>query len=187
MEDRFDKSPGKSSAQKAPEKKAAARRLGVRHDALLPVSIVGGLVGMLVGTLPATICAAIFGRAFSPLYAFLPLFIYLGIKLFKGYDGKRGIITVAVFSAIGFYLTLLSCQAVAYLILYKMLFLNLPLVTISLIGQSNVLRGPAISSAYVFPFVFTLFGVFLSEELMRQKKAPATVPEPAESSEAEHE
>lgn len=202
MEDRYDKiSAGPSTTEEIPETGTAAEkeapqrtsakntmktptaRNGSRHDALLPVSVVGGLVGMLVGTLPATICSLIFGRAFSPLYVFLPLFIYLGIKIFKGYSDRRGVIMVAIFSALGFYLTLLSCQAAAYVLRYQMFILNIPLVTISLIGQANVLRGPAFSSAYILPLVFALLGIFLSEELMMRKKEPVSVPEPEDISE----
>jgi hypothetical protein len=150
-----------------------------RRDGLLPLSVIGALVGMLVGTLPATACALIFGVAFSPLYAFMPLIVYLGIRLFGGLDGRRGLITLCVFSAVGFYLTLVSCQAANYVIEYHVLFLSIPLVTMSLLGQPSVLPAHIFSSFYIFPFVFTLLGVFLSEELLMRQKEPPSDTKPA--------
>lgn len=159
-----------------------------KHDPLLPISVVGGLVGMLIGILPATIWLLIFGASFSPLYIFLPLIIYLGIKIFKGYNGKRGIITTCIFTLIGTYLTMLSCQAaleVAKYYKYHMSFLSVPLVTITKIGKSNALPGPLFSAAYVFPAVFIILGVLLAYELLMQIKETTTLPEPDVNTEIE--
>ena len=140
-----------------------------KQDALLPISIVGGLLGMLAGTLPAAVWVLIFGRSFAPMYTFLPLLIFLGIWVFKGCRDKRGFILACFLSAIGFYLTVLSCQAALDVIKYKMLFTNLPLVTATLIGSGEAFAGPTFSSAYLFPTLFTILGVLLVYELMKHK------------------
>lgn len=160
--------------------KAVIKSAG-KHDALLPISVVGGLIGMLVGILPATIWVLIFGVSFSPLYIFLPLIIYLSIKIFKGYHGKRGVITTFIFTIIGTYLTLLSCQAaleVAKYYKYNMSFLSVPLVTITMIGKDNALPGPLLSASYILPVVFVILGALLAYELLMQAKVPAAIPEP---------
>lgn len=166
------------SAVGAPRKLVAATQLSGRRNALLPISVIGGFAGMLVGTMPATLCALIFGWAFSPLYILLPMLIYLGIRLFNGFSGKNGVIMVCVLTVVGFYVTLLSCQAALYIIRYHIPVLSIPLVTISLIGKPYVLQGPVVSSAYTFPFVFTLLGIFLADILMMRKKEQPVVPEP---------
>ena len=150
-----------------------------KNDALLPATVVGGLVGTLVGTLPVTVWYLIFRFSFAPMYVFLPLSIYLGLKLFRGFRGKRGLIALCVFTVIGFYLTLLSVEAAAYALRLHMLVFNVPLVTVTLIGQHGVLTGPVFSSAYIFPFVFSLLGVFLSEEFLMRKTAHVPAPEPS--------
>lgn len=155
-----------------------------RHDALLPISIVGGLCGMLVGTLPAAIWVLIFGKSFSPMFMFLPLTIFWGITAFKGCTQKRGFIVTCVFSVVGFYLTVLSCQASLYVLKYKVLYLNLPFVTATLIGRSDALPGPILSSAYIFPFVFTLLGVFLVYELASREEMPSEPLQPERHSDA---
>jgi hypothetical protein len=156
-----------------------------KHDVLLPISIVGGLVGMLAGTLPAAIWALLFGFSFSPMYIFIPLIIYRVIKIFKGYTGKRGFAAICIFSVFGFYLTILSCQASADVLKYGMSFLNLPLVTATLIGKSEAFSGSAFSSAYIFPFLFSLLGVMLTRELLMHKNEPTAVPAPVIIAEAE--
>ncbi len=159
------------------ENETANLRLSGTHDAQLPISVVGGLIGMLIGTLPAAIWVLIFGVTFSPLYVFLPLLIYWGIKFFKGYRGKRGFIIICFYSVIGFYLTILSCQAAIDVIKYKMLFTSLPLVTITMIGKIESLSGLKFSSAYVFPTLFVLLGAMLTLELLMHKNETAAAPE----------
>lgn len=179
MEDSIEKK--KTVLQSETEDETAANsgssslRTSGKHDALLPISVVGGFIGMLAGTLPAAFWALIFGVSFTPLYVFLPLLVYLGIKIFKGYSGKRGFIMTCIFSVIGIYLTFLSCEAAAFIIKYKMLFLNLPLVTATLVGKSEGLPGPLFSSAYIFPLLFTSLGVLLTYQLMMRKNEPAAV------------
>lgn len=153
-------------------------RLTAKHDAMFPMTIVGSLTGMLVGTLPAALWVLISGVPFSPLYVFLPLCIYWGIKSFKGYTDRRGFALICIFTVIGFYLAILSCAAAAYVTSYKMLFFNLPLVTITLIGNSDVFAGPIISSVYIFPLLFTILGVLLSHELLLHKNGLCVVSEP---------
>ena len=157
-------------------------RRSARQNALFLPTFAGCLVGMLVGTLPAAVWLLIFHFSFSPMYAFLPLLIYLGNKIFRGYTGRRGIIAVCVFSAVGFYLTLLSVEAAVNIILSNALFLTLPLLTVAFFGQSGVLTGHAFSSAYVFPAVFTLFGILLASELLRERKpVPQVQEQPADA------
>lgn len=163
--------------------RAPAIRLSGKHEVILPVSVVGGLLGMLAGTLPATVWVLVLGFSFPPLYALLPFFIDLGIRIFKGYTGKNAVIITSVFSAFGLYLTALSCQAALYVIKYHMLFLNVPLVTSLMIGKGGVLPSPLFSSANVFPLIFTVCGVLLVKEL-RMKKAKTDIP-PAAVSEKE--
>lgn len=160
-------------------------RLSGKNDTQLPTSIVGGLIGMLAGTLPAAIWVLIFRVPFSPLYVFLPLLVYGGIRVFRGYREKRGFIVTCIFSVLGFYLTLLSCQAALDVLKYKMLFINLPLVTITRIGKSGALSGPVFSSAYVFPALFAILGGALAYLLLMKKSTPASVPEPEADTEAE--
>lgn len=159
-------------------------RLSGKQDALLPISVVGGLIGMLAGTLPAAFWVLIFGTSFSPMYALLPLFIYWGIKLFKGSLDKRGFAVICILSVIGFYLTVLSCYAAQDVLRYKMLFTSLPMVTASLIGGSEAFAGPVVSSAYVFPILFTLLGISLTYELTRRKRPPVAGPDPEPDIEA---
>ncbi len=149
---------------------ASAATLEAGSDAHWPISIIGAFVGMLIGTLPASIWALIFGFSFTPLYLLVPLCIYFGIRLFRGVDGKRGLILIIIFSLIGLYLTALSCQATVDVVRFKMSILNLPLVTIAMIGKSGVLPSPAFSSANVFPVVFTAIGVMLTYEPLRKLK-----------------
>ncbi len=143
--------------------------LSAKYDALLPVSVVGGTLGMLAGTLPAAVWVLLFGVSFEPTYVFLPVFIYLGIKTFKGSMDKLGFAVVCILSVIGYYLTVLSCRAALDIIKFKMLFTSLPLVTAKLIGKSGVFTGPLFSSAHVCTALFTILGVMLVYELMRQK------------------
>ncbi len=152
----------------------AGLKLRISHDALLPVSVVGGLLGMLAGTLPAAVWVLIFGKSFAPTYAFLPLLIFLGIRILKGCRDRRGFILACILSVIGFYLTLLSCRAALDVIKFKMLFTGLPLVTAKLIGSSDAFAGPTFSPVYLFPALFTALGVLLVYELMRHKSAPDT-------------
>jgi hypothetical protein len=169
-----------AEADGAAEEDTSDARTSRRHDALLPVTVVGGLLGMLAGTLPATVWYLIFGRSFSFMYLFLPLLVYLGIRLLRGYGGRRGIVAASIFTAFGFYLTLLSCRAAAFVLYWKgMSFVNVPFVTITMIGQRGVLQGSAVSTAYILPFVFTLIGMFLAGELLLAKRAPSPAPEPA--------
>ncbi|NLA85689.1 MAG: hypothetical protein GX847_00075 [Clostridiales bacterium] len=144
-------------------------RLSARYDALLPVSVVGGTLGMLAGTLPAAVWVLLFGASFEPTYVFLPLLIYLGIKTFKGSMDKLGFVVVCILSVIGYYLTVLSCHAALDVVKFKMLFTSLPQVTAKLIGASGVFAGPLFSSSYVCTALFTIIGVMLVYELMRQK------------------
>ncbi|NLT13181.1 MAG: hypothetical protein GXY05_02455 [Clostridiales bacterium] len=152
----------------------AGMRLRVSRDALLPVSVVGGLLGMLAGTLPAAVWVLIFGKSFAPAYVFLPLLIFLGIRIFKGCRDRRGFFLACILSVIGFYLTLLSCRAALDIIKYKMLFTSLPLVTAKLIGSSDAFAEPVFSPVYIFPALFTALGILLVYELMRHKPAPVT-------------
>lgn len=165
----------RQKAHAAVTARAPAIRLSGKHEVILPVSIVGGLLGMLAGTLPATVLTLVLGFSFTPLYALLPFFIDLGIRIFKGYTGKNAVVMTGIFSAFGLYLTALSCQAALYVIKYHMLFFNVPLVTILMIGKSGVLPSPLISAANVFPLIFTVFGVLLVKEL-RIKKTVSAVP-----------
>jgi hypothetical protein len=178
MDESKAKFPREEQEEPASETAVPARR-SVRSDVLFPATLVGGLLGMLDGTLPASLWYLIFRASFTPLYVLLPLCIYLGIKLFRGFTGRRGMIALCVFSVIGFYLTLLSIQAAAYIMKFQMLFLNLPLVTVTLIGQRGVLTGPVFSSEYAFPFVFSLLGVFLAKELLMHHIAPPHTLEPS--------
>lgn len=138
----------------------------LKYDALLPISVFGGLVGMLAGTLPAAVWVLIFGVSFSPLYVFLPIFIYWGIKAFKGCRDRRGFAVCCILSVIGFYLTFLSCAAALDVLKFGMSFLNLPLVTITLIGRTTTLSAPFFSSVYIFPLLFTILGILIVYELM---------------------
>jgi hypothetical protein len=149
-------------------------RLGARPEALLPVSVVGGIVGMLIGTLPASVWVLLFGTSFSPMYVFLPLFIYLGIRVFRGCRDRRGFAVACILSVIGFFLTVLSCQAALDVLKFKMLFLNLPLVTVTMIGGGGSLSEPVFSSTYLFPVLFTALGVMLVYELMLRPQEPGT-------------
>jgi hypothetical protein len=108
----------------------------------------------------------------------LPLFIYLGIRVFKGCLDRRGFAICCVMSVFGFYLTVLSCQAAVDVLKYNMLFLNLPLVTVTMIGGGGALSEPFFSSAYIFPVLFTLLGVALDYELLLRRQEPAGVPAP---------
>jgi hypothetical protein len=148
-----------------------------RRDALFLPTFAGGLVGMLAGTLPAAIWFLVFRTSFAPMYIFLPLLIYLGFRIFRGYNGRRGLLMLCIFTMVGFYLTLLSVSAAAYVTYYHMSSLSFPLVTVTLLGQRGVLTGSFFSSAYIFPLVFMLLGVFLAEELLMRKAAPAQAPE----------
>jgi hypothetical protein len=152
-------------------------RLSARHDALLPISVVGGLLGMLAGTLPASVWVMLFGVSFAPMYVFMPLLIYTGIKVFKGSLDKRGFIVACILSVIGYYLTVLSCQAALDILKYKMLFTSLPLVTATLIGSSEGFVGPVLSPSYVFPALFTMLGILLVYELMHRKPEQAAAAE----------
>ena len=147
-------------------------------DTLLPASVVGGFIGMLVGTLPVVIWFMVFRFTFSPMYVFLPLFVYLGLKLFGGFRGRMGLITLCGFTVLGFFFTLLSVEAAVDILRYGMTIFNVPLVAVTLIGQQDVLAGPLFSSAYVFPLIFSLLGVFISEELLMRKRRPSPAPEP---------
>lgn len=162
-----------------------ALRISGKHEVTFPVSIVGGLLGMLAGTLPASAWVLLTGFSFPPLYALLPFFIYWGIRILKGYSGKGAVIMTGIFSAPSLYLTALSCQAAAYVIKYHMLFFNVPLVTILLIGKSGALPNPLISSANVFPFIFTFFGLLLLKELMMKKTDSASPPKTLAEKEAD--
>lgn len=147
-----------------------------KHDVRLPMSIVGCVAGMLIGTLPAALWTLIFGVTFPLLYAFMPLLIYLGIKVFKGYAGKRGIIMTVGFSLVGFYLTLLSCSAADWLLQFKMPFTYLPFVTVKLIGRGDALPAEIFSSAYIYPALFTILGVLLAYMLLYRPQPP-NIPE----------
>ncbi len=144
---------------------AAAEGLAARYDAVIPVSVIGGLIGMLAGTLPAAVWVLLFGSSFPPLYALMPLLIWLAIKAFKGLTGRGGVITTAVFSLFGLYLTLLSCQAADHILRFRMSVFDLPLVTAAMIGRRGMLPGPVLSSAIVYPVIFTALGLFLAYEL----------------------
>jgi hypothetical protein len=144
---------------------AAAEALAARYDAVIPVSVIGGLIGMLAGTLPAAVWVLLFGASFPPLYALMPLLIWLAIKVFKGLTGRGGVITTAVFSLFGLYLTLLSCQAADHILRFRMSVFDLPLVTAAMIGRRGMLPGPVLSSAIVYPVIFTALGLFLAYEL----------------------
>ena len=145
-------------------------------DAHWPVSIVGAFIGMLVGTLPASIWTLIFGASFSPLYLLMPLCVFYGIKILRGYMGRRGFILTVLFSLLGLYLTALSCQAVGDVMKFKMSVFQLPLVTIAMIGEKGALPSPAFSSANVFPFVFTAIGAALAHELLMRNERAAVSP-----------
>jgi hypothetical protein len=90
--------------------------------------------------------------------------------------GRRGFILTVLFTLLGLYLTALSCQAVGDVLKFGMSVINLPLVTIGMIGKKGVLPSPAFSAANVFPVVFTAIGAALAYELLRRKK-PASTPE----------
>lgn len=149
----------------------AAVHLSGKRDALLPISVVGGLLGMLAGTLPAALWVVLFKVTFPPLFLFLPLFIYGGICVFKGCIHRRGFAVTCILSVIGFYLAVLSCQAALEVTKYKMLVFNLPLVTISLIGRSTAFQSPFLSASYIYPILFTLLGIALIYELSRRGRS----------------
>jgi hypothetical protein len=142
-------------------------------DAHWPASIVGAFVGMLVGTLPESIWTLVFREPFSPLYLFVPLCVFCGIKILRGYMGRRGFILTVIFSLLGLYLTALSVQAVGDMLKLTMSVFYLPLVTIAMIGEKGVLPSPAFSSANVFPVVFTAIGAALAHELLMRNRQPA--------------
>ncbi len=151
---------------------ATETKPGKKDDAHWPTSIIGAFVGMLAGTLPAAAWALIFGASFSPLYLLVPLAVYYGIKLMGKLEGPRGLALLIIFTAIGLYLTLLSCQAAGDVLKYKMSVFNLPLVTITLIGRSGVLPAPFFSSANVFPVVFAAIGTALAYEPLMKNANP---------------
>lgn len=136
-----------------------------KHDALVPVTVIGALLGMLAGTLPPAVWVLVFGVSFPPLYLLPPLAIWLGIRVFKGHAGLHGAVVNTVFSIAGLYLTLLSCQAADHILRFKMSVFSLPLVTAAMIGRSDALPGPVFTAAYVFPAVFTVIGLVLAREL----------------------
>jgi hypothetical protein len=140
------------------------------HEAIVPISIVGGLVGMLVGTLPASLWALLTGRSFPPTYLLLPILVWLGLKVFKGFTGLYGFIVTAAFTLAGFYLTLVSCQAADHIVRYRMSPFSLPLVTAAMIGRSGTLPGPLFSAAYLLPFVFAAVGMALAYELLMHEE-----------------
>ena len=135
-------------------------------DAHWPISIVGAFAGMLVGTLPSSIWALVFDASFSPLYAFVPLCVYFGIRLFRGFTGKRGFILTMIFSLVGLYLAALSSLAVEDILHYGMSVFYLPLVTIAMIGKGGLLSSSVISSANIFPIIFMAIGAAVSYELL---------------------
>ena len=151
----------------------SAAALAGNHEAHWPISVVGAFIGMLAGTLPASIWALVFSGVFTPLYVFVPLFIYYGIRIFRGYDGRRGFVLTLIFSLLGLYLTALSVLATVDVLRFKMFILNLPLVTIGMIGKSGIPSSPFLSSANVFPVVFTAIGVALAYELLMKRRRDA--------------
>lgn len=156
------------------------QKIRIHHDTLLPISIVSGIVGMLVGTLPASIWIMIFRTSFSPLYILVPLSIYFGLRLLKGYTGYRGVIITVIFSLFGLYLTVLSSLAAIDVIEFKMFILSLPLATATLIGKSGVLPSPVISSANIFPVMFTAFGTLWTCVLLLARGEHEALAEPSE-------
>lgn len=128
-------------------------------DTSLPMSVIACFVGMLAGTLPATIWTLIFRFSFIPLYALLPIAVYCSIKLFRGRMGRQGLILTIIFSLLGAYLTAASCQAALFVVQYKMLFLNIPLVAIAMLGRAESLPGSVLSAATLFPVIFSLLGI----------------------------
>jgi hypothetical protein len=165
----FEPTDGMMDTEPLENDAADGAKLRDNPDAHWPASIVGALVGMLVGTLPASLWALIFGFSFTPLYILVPLCVYAGIRILRGCDGRRGFILLVVFSLLGLYLTALSVLATADVLKYKMPVFNLPLVTITMIGQKGALPSPAFSAANVFPVVFTAIGAAVSYELLRRK------------------
>ena len=165
--------PKTYEAQADTDNGAAMKTLGGNADAHWPTSIIGAFVGMLIGTLPASIWALIFGFSFSPLYLLVPLCVYYGIRILNGHEGTRGFILTVIFSLLGLYLTVLSCLATVDVLKFKMFVFNLPLITIAMIGKSDVLTSPAFSSANVFPVVFTVIGAALAYELLMRRAVPS--------------
>lgn len=138
-----------------------------RHEAIVPISVIAGLIGMLAGTLPASLWVLLFKSSFAPMYALLPVLIWLSLRLFQGFTGRNGFIVAAVATLPGLYLTLLSCQAADHILRFRMSPFNLPLVTAAMIGRSDSLPGTLFSSAYILPIVFTAIGLVVTYELFR--------------------
>ena len=146
------------------------------YDGLLPVSLLAALIGALLGIIPATLLAYLTGILFYPFFIAAPLLAYLFNSLLKGGRDIRALVVTAVFSLACAYITALACQAALYTSAHNMSIFQILLLTGLELGESGVL--PASASAYIYPLVFTVFGVavvgvlLLSGERRVERAAP---------------
>ena len=183
-----DAEDGESEADVAGESGVSKKMFFIdrSYDGLLPVSLLAALIGALLGLIPATLLAYLTGIVFYPFFVAAPLLAFLFNKLLKGGRDLRALISVAVFSLACSYVTALACQAAIYISAHNLPIFQIFLLTGLELGKSGVL--PASASAYIYPLVFTVFGVALVWELLRGvKPRDAEQPEPAEEDSDEDE
>lgn len=69
------------------------------------LTLLGGIIGMLLGLIPSAVCILIFNKLYFIFLIFLPILICLFIRIFRGRRNLISIITGAILSLIGVYLT----------------------------------------------------------------------------------
>jgi len=133
-------------------------------EGLVALAVLGALVGMVVGLIPVTVWTYVCKTDFFPLYALIPIAVYLFMRLFRAKHDTSSIMLLIFFSALGAYLALLSCQAAFDVISLKMSVLEIPLLTVLSIGKSGVI--PLGASQLLFPVIFSALGIFASIALL---------------------
>ena len=174
-DERDDDDGDDEGGKRVRKEKVRVPLINTAYDGLLPVSVLAALIGAILGFIPAAIFTYLTGTIFYPLFLAAPLLAYLFNSLLKGGRDIRALISVAVLSLASAYITALSCQAAIYAAANNLSLFRIPLITILSIGDSDVI--PASASAYLYPLIFTLFGVAVVWELFRGMKRVDLEPE----------
>ncbi|UOO38423.1 hypothetical protein IZU99_03990 [Oscillospiraceae bacterium CM] len=148
-----------------------------RYQVLLPMSIVGGFCGVILAVLPTTVLTYITGTVFWPLFVLPPIFVYAGIRLFKGFDDRRAVVLTGFYTVLGVYLTALSCQAALDVIRFQMSFLSIPLILLMSIGRHAAADVSLFSTAVIYPMIFTMLGFIIILEINAHHRRMAQPPD----------